>query len=341
MIRAIGDAGSVTKAADRLGLAQSALSTQLKRIEAAVGGRLFERGREGVQPTPLGILVLERSRVLLPAMRQLQEDARCLANTARKDGALRVGATHGPFLGALVDRLTTARPELVVSTRSSTSASELVDRVLDGRLDLALTGCCGHRKATGDERLEWREIATDPVFVLLAEEHPLAGEPEVELGQLAGERWALPPGESCFGECFAAACVRAGFLPRSVYEADAASCLHLVRSNRAAALCRATFPPPPGVVPIPLAPPQLSWRQLFCWRPLALARGLADEVLCYARAVHADAVARSPVYSAWLRRQEESAARLGDNSAPASPDHRPHPRLTDPDPLESQPDPAP
>ncbi|MEV7026636.1 LysR family transcriptional regulator, partial [Kitasatospora sp. NPDC093558] len=110
MIRAIGDAGSVTKAADRLGLAQSALSTQLKRIENALGGRLFERGREGVRPTPLGVLVLERSRVLLPAMRQLQEDAARFANAARETHGLRVGATHGPLLGALVDRLAAARP---------------------------------------------------------------------------------------------------------------------------------------------------------------------------------------------------------------------------------------
>ncbi|MFI9365805.1 LysR substrate-binding domain-containing protein [Kitasatospora sp. NPDC053057] len=319
MIRAIADAGSVTKAADRLGLAQSALSTQLKRIEAAMGGRLFERGREGVQPTPLGVLVLERSRVLLPAMRQLQEDALRFATAAREDSELRLGATHGPFLGALVDRLVTARPELTVSTQSSTSASELVTRVVDGRLDVALTGRCGHRKSTGDERLEWREITVDPVFALLSEDHPLARERELGLEQLAGERWALPPGEGCFGECFAAACVRAGFLPRTVYEADAASCLHLVRSNRAAALCRATFPPPPGVVVIPLTPAQLSWRQLICWRPRALTRRLADEVLCYARAVHADAVTRNPVYTAWLRQQEDAAAR--EHGAPPSAAH--------------------
>jgi len=302
MIRAIGDAGSVTKAADRLGLAQSALSSQLKRIEAAVGGKLFERGRD-----------------LLPAMRQLQEDALRFATATREDSELCLGATHGPFLGTLVDRLAIARPEPAVSTQSSLSSSELVTRVVDGWLDFALTGYCGHRSATGDERLEWREIAVDPVFALLNEEHPLAAERELRLEQLADERWALPPGESCFGECFAAACVRAGFLPRSVYEADTASCLHLVRSNRAAALCRATFPPPAGAVAVPLAPPQLSWRQLICWRPHASAR-LADELLCHARAAHAEAAARNPVYAAWLRQQEETAVRLGEHGAPLSAD---------------------
>ncbi|MER7581183.1 LysR family transcriptional regulator [Kitasatospora sp. NPDC097691] len=311
MIRAIGDAGSVTKAADRLGLAQSALSTQLKRIENALGGRLFERGREGVRPTPLGVLVLERSRVLLPAMRQLQKDAVRFAHAARETSGLRVGATHGPLLGALVDRLAAARPEMALSTQSSSSTSELVSRVAEGRLDLVLTGLCGHRKAMGDGRLEWREIAVDPVFAVLSEDHPLARERELELGRLAGERWALPPGDSCFTECFTecftAACVRADFLPLPVYEADAASCLHLVRTGRAVSLCRATFPPTDGVVTVPLDPPELSWRQVIGWVPHSLAWGLADEVVGYAKAVHADAAALNAAYAAWLRRRARSA----------------------------------
>ncbi|AUG76891.1 hypothetical protein CFP65_2031 [Kitasatospora sp. MMS16-BH015] len=320
MIRAIADTESVTKAADRLGLAQSALSTQLKRIEAAVGGRLFERGRKGVQPTPLGVLVLERSRVLLPAMRQLQEDALRFASTVGENGALRLGATPGSFLGPLVAGLDAARPGLVASTRSSTSVSELVDRIAGGRLDLALTGCCGHGKAVDDGRLAWREIAVDPVFILLAEGHPLARERELRLGQLVDERWALPSGESCCGECLAAACVRAGFLPRSVYETDAASCLHLVRSQRAAALCRATFLAPPGLELIPLAASELSWRHLLLWHAPTLAPGLTAMLLRHAMAVHAEAVAHSPVYAAWLRGQEDVTARPGGHRTPPPPE---------------------
>ncbi|MEV7028588.1 LysR substrate-binding domain-containing protein, partial [Kitasatospora sp. NPDC093558] len=187
--------------------------------------------------------------------------------------------------------------------QSSSSAPELVGRVVDGRLDIVLTGLCGHQKALGDERLEWREIAVDPVFAVLSEDHPLARERELELGQLEGERWALPPGGGCFTECFAAACVRSGFLPLPVYEADAASCLHLVRTGRAVSLCRATFPPADGIVTVPLDPPELSWRQVIGWVPYSLTWGLADEVVGYAKAVHADAAAANPAYAAWLRRR--------------------------------------
>lgn len=65
--------------------------------------------------------------------------------------------------------------------------------------------------------------------------------------------------------------------------------------------------------------PFMQRRQLICWRPHALAH-LADELLCYARAAHAESAARNPVYAAWLRRREETAVRLGERGAPLSAD---------------------
>src|SRR5258706_9020114 len=67
VVCAIADAGSVTKAASALGLAQPALTAQLQRIQRALGGLRFERDRPGARATPLGELVLARARVLLPA----------------------------------------------------------------------------------------------------------------------------------------------------------------------------------------------------------------------------------------------------------------------------------
>ncbi|NEE49698.1 LysR family transcriptional regulator, partial [Streptomyces sp. SID8455] len=69
-----------TKAAATLGLAQPALSAQLRRIEKALGGTLFERDHTGARATPLGELVLERARVVLPAVSELQAEAVRFAN---------------------------------------------------------------------------------------------------------------------------------------------------------------------------------------------------------------------------------------------------------------------
>ncbi|MEU7568711.1 LysR family transcriptional regulator [Streptomyces fradiae] len=300
-VRAIADAGSLTKAATALGLAQPALSTQLKRIERVLGGALFERGRHGVRATPLGELVLERARIVLPAVSDLQRDAvRFARGAAGAEGPrFRLGGTHGPLLGALVDRLAARHPCAAVTTHTSWSEREIAAAVTEGRLDYALIGTCGSSTPPEGDRLAWREIATDPVFVMLPTGHRLASRDRVDLADLAGAAWADVPGDGCFADCFHAACARAGFSPARVYETDTASCVHLVQVGRAVGLCRATFPDTAGLVTRPLAGDPLVWRHLIGWHPDTPAALTAPSVLAQARAAHTEAAARSRSYAAW------------------------------------------
>ncbi|MFE0672721.1 LysR substrate-binding domain-containing protein [Streptomyces sp. NPDC058867] len=304
-IRTIADAGSLTRAATALGLAQPALSAQLKRIERALGGALFERGRHGVRATPLGELVLERTRVVLPAVSELQREATRFARAHQAPERLRLGGTHGPLLGALVDRLAEAAPGAAVTTRASWSERELAEQLTEGRLDFALTGTCGSATPPGAGHLVWREIAVDPVFVMLAEGHPLARGPEIGLAALADEEWACVPGDGCFAECFTAACARAGFSPRRMYETDTSSVVHLVQVGRAVGLCRASFPTTPGITTRPLTGTPLVWRHLLGWHPATQQSDTAATVLAQARSAHAGTAARSATYTDWLAERSE------------------------------------
>ncbi|MFF0740005.1 LysR family transcriptional regulator [Streptomyces sp. NPDC004111] len=299
-VRAIADAGSLTKAAAALGLAQPALSTQLRRIERALGGPLFDRDHTGSRPTPLGELVLDRARILLPAVRELQEDAVRFANSWASLDRFRLGATHGPLLGGLVDQLATARPAVPVTTHTTWSVAEISTMLIEGRLDFGLIGTCGESRPPATDRLTWEVLGTDPVFVMLAEDHPFAGERELELSRLSGECWTDVPGEGCFADCFTAACARAGFTPIQVYETDTASCVHLVQVGRAVGLCRATFPPTPGLVTVPLAGAPLAWRHLLGWHPGAPAAEAARAVAGYTATAYGEAIARSATYTRWL-----------------------------------------
>lgn len=299
-IRAIADAGSLTKAATALGLAQPALSAQLKRIERALGGELFERGRFGVRATALGEFVLARARIVLPAVSSLQEEAERFTRVWQDQRGFRLGATHGPLLGGLVDRLAAAHPDRPVSTYATWSERDIAAQVADARLDYALIGTCGASTPPQHERLVWREVARDPVFVMLATGHPLSGATQIDLAELSAEAWTDVPGDGCFGDCFTAACARAGFTPASVYETDTTSCVHLVQVGRAVGLCRATFPPTAGIVTRPLAGAPLYWRHLLGWHPETHAHDTAPAVFAHARAAHAEAAARSDSYSAWL-----------------------------------------
>jgi DNA-binding transcriptional LysR family regulator len=302
VVCAIAETGSVTKAAAALGLAQPALTAQLQRIERMLGGPLFERSRRGARPTPLGELVLDRARVLLPAVKTLQDDATRLAGTGEPVDRFRIGAVNGPILGGLVHRLAEDHPQAHITTYASWEADELAGMVLAGRLDYAVVGVCGDANPPDEYGLAWRVVGVDPVFVLLPESHELADRDEVALAELSHAQWAAGPGESCFADCFSAACARAGFTPRKIYETDVRGCVDLVEAGAAVALCQASFRPAAGLTAAPIAGAPLRWRHLLGWHPAATSDAHAQQLVGYARASHADVVERNPRYAEWRRR---------------------------------------
>ncbi|QDY09078.1 LysR family transcriptional regulator [Micromonospora sp. HM134] len=318
VVCAIAETGSVTKAASTLGLAQPALTAQLQRIERALGGPLFERDRRGARPTALGELVLSRARVLLPAMKGLQDEAARLAGADDALGRYRFGGVNSPILGRLVHRLAAEQPHAQITTYASWSADELAALVAGGRLDFALTGVCGDATPPAEFGLAWREVAVDPVLVLLPSAHPLADRDEVGLADLRHEQWVAAPGDGCFGDCFAAACARAGFTPRKVYETDVRGCMDLVDAGEAVALCQATFRPVAGLVTRRLAGTPLRWRLLLGWHPESPAARVAEAVLDDAVAAYTDSLAAHPDYLAWLLRHPEFGARDTGTVRPAS-----------------------
>lgn len=86
----ISEAGSITKAAKMLGLSQPAISSQIKRIEHAVGGSIFQKSANGSATTELGKLVLTQARKILEANDQLL----LLRGTTSDDASVRLGLSN-------------------------------------------------------------------------------------------------------------------------------------------------------------------------------------------------------------------------------------------------------
>ena len=70
-IIAVSETGSLSKAGERLGLSQPAISSQMKRIQGLLGGELFMRTPNGSTPTPLGKLALKQARKIIEANDQM------------------------------------------------------------------------------------------------------------------------------------------------------------------------------------------------------------------------------------------------------------------------------
>ena len=319
VVCAIAETGSVTKAASQLGLAQPALTAQLQRIERTLGGPLFERDRRGARPTPLGELVLSRARVLLPAMKGLQDEAARLAGSAGTEemSRYRIGAIGGPILGTMVQRLATAQPDAQITTYASYWVEELSTMLQAGKLDYAQVGVCGDAMPPAEFGLVWQTIAVDGVCVLMPEDHPHAKGVDVDLAELASEEWVGSAGDGCFGDCFAAACARAGFTPRRVLETDVRGCVDIVESGLALGLCQPTFRPPASLTHRPMRGAPLRWRQVLGWHPESLAARSAPKLLEMAAEAYEEVVSRNPAYVEWMA-DYPHLGRSADVSAPLS-----------------------
>jgi DNA-binding transcriptional LysR family regulator len=127
----ISDTGSITKAANILGLSQPAISAQIKRIESLVGGSLFQRTANGSTPTELGKLVLTHARKILDANDQLLR----LRGASSDEQSIRIGLSNvfaATFFGTM-----TKRDLAGVSVYSDNSA-EIAKGLLDGFIDIGL-----------------------------------------------------------------------------------------------------------------------------------------------------------------------------------------------------------
>src|SRR4051794_19734306 len=303
VVVAIAETGSVTKAASQLGLAQPALTAQLQRIERTLGGPLFERDRRGARPTALGELVLSRARVLLPAMKGLQDEAARLAGSGAGEEGMsryRFGSIGGPVIGGLVHRLSEAQPDAQISTHASYWVDELANMVIAGKLDFAQVGVCGDAIPSADYGLVWQTIAVDAVCVLMPEDHPQAQGVEIDLADLAQERWAAGTGDGCLAECFAAACARAGFTPKRVLESDVRGVVDMVESGVAIGICQPTFRPPAGLTHRPLKGAPLRWRQVLGWHPDSPGARVAPRLMSLAIDSYQESVDRNPLYVGWV-----------------------------------------
>ncbi|MEU6811635.1 LysR family transcriptional regulator [Streptomyces sp. NPDC046831] len=188
----IADTGSLHRAARELGLAQPSLSTQLRRIEHALGGQLFTRARTGCRPTPLGHAVLSRARPLVAELAALVTATRTAAARAAGGPRLRIGATASRAIPGWLRRLRSRVPPTEPTLQMDVSANALLRMVAAGRLDLAFVHeveGCPLRIPPG---LCLRVLVErEPQFVSLAADHPAAARREVRLADLADDRWMV------------------------------------------------------------------------------------------------------------------------------------------------------
>src|SRR5215468_11046150 len=106
VLMTVMQAGSMGRAAQRLNTVQPAISRSIAELERALGVRLLDRHRQGVEPTEYGRALLDCGVTVFDGLRQGLENIEFLANPTA--GEVRIGSIiplAASFVSAVVDRM--------------------------------------------------------------------------------------------------------------------------------------------------------------------------------------------------------------------------------------------
>lgn len=170
------------RAAEQAGVTQPTLSAQLKVMEQRLGGQLVERNRSGVIFTPLGEDIFTIASRILRDVQEIKEAAQSFGQEF--GGTIRLGLppTIGPYLlPRLLPNLHSSYPKLRLYVREEVHQS-LPRSLQNGRYDVIITPL----PVRGQE-LESLPLFHEPLYIVMASDHPLAKKLEIERTDLYGE----------------------------------------------------------------------------------------------------------------------------------------------------------
>lgn len=166
---AIAEFRNFHRAADAIGLTQSALTQSIQRLEEEYGVELFNRSKREITPTAFGLTVIQTARQTLSQLKTMRRELDLMKNL--QSGRLIVGCA--PFIAdALLEpalaRMMSAYPHLRFSIKVG-HGQGMIDQMVAAEVDLYV----GPPLETPDQRIAWREITLPPLVLVCNPDHPL------------------------------------------------------------------------------------------------------------------------------------------------------------------------
>ena len=179
------------RAADRLHMAQPALSLLIRQLEEHLGARLLDRTTRRVDLTPAGQELLDRGRRVLHDLELLEADVRREGDSSA--GVLRLGFAGAAAYDVVPELARAVReglPGVTLSLRGELPSPALESGLRDGSLDAALL-----HPPVASPGIRHRVVGREPLVVALPVDAPLTARPSVGVGALEGlPVVAHPPG---------------------------------------------------------------------------------------------------------------------------------------------------
>lgn len=213
----VAEEGSITAAADRLGLTQPSLSQQIGALEKQVGVRLFTRTRQGMTPTVAGRAFLAEAEVATTASRRAFAAARAADGDLTGEMIIAVHMGLGTRqLPRALGELRRRHPHLQVTIHEEPDPADMERLARQGTLDMLLV----HYVPPGCT-FDIHTLGTESYVAVLPQRHPLLRRPEpLLLEDLAAEGWVRYKRTSKLDEYLAGLLSDHGLAPSTVGRAS-------------------------------------------------------------------------------------------------------------------------
>lgn len=212
---ALAETEQVTAASDMLRISQPTLSRRLARLERDLGVDLFDRHGRRLELNDRGRVLLEHARRAAAELSAAQHEIASFDSPDR--GTVRLSFLHsfGTWLIPQVLRAYREQRPRVSFTLYQDAAQALVDRVVDGRDDLAFVS---PRPRT--PLVRWAPITHQRLALAVPTGHPLGGGTSLDLAAAADESFVVMHEDYGMRRIFDELCAEAGFVPNVVFESS-------------------------------------------------------------------------------------------------------------------------
>ncbi len=213
---AIAETLHFSRAAEALGLAPSALSMQIQRLERELGVRLLERTKRSVSLTSAGRLFLEEARAALSQV----ENAKRVAHRAGRGeaGSIRLGyvisAASSGIVQAILRRFRDLAPDVSISLEELSSPAQL-QMLEQGKLDV----CIVRTLVGAPDQVQRFSLGSERIVIAVPDDHPVLKVEKPTIGALIDDQFIAPQFSQDLGFAVHLSRIgeRAGFVPRIGY----------------------------------------------------------------------------------------------------------------------------
>ena len=168
-LNALEEERSISKAAERLFIAQASLSQFLRQFEAQLGSPLFIRTNKGIRPTPAGKVFLGHTRHILREYQQAQQEFWDNENTVGGTVYFGISSFRGSYIiPPILKKFYTQNPRATVNIYEGNSMA-LVQKIREGELDLALSAY----PLINTEGIQMEYLYRDEIVLVATKEHPI------------------------------------------------------------------------------------------------------------------------------------------------------------------------